>query len=388
MKIRNYLDQLTLEYTQLCQRNDGSIYGIASGKQCRKGKPISYHPNLAKLEKKQELKQVRVSNKDKVSNIVAKAKDIGLSNKDIRYIKEEIKVELDTKEVQGKEAFKLFAKKSNEIAEGRNAKKVLEKANSGNYSDYVEVAKKNHKKELDQVDQLQAEVIEHKKKMIAPGISLEERRRNLEEAKNKENQIRRNLAKIRTDLLERNNSYTAEIQADILLSDSANNSLPRSRKFYEEEFTKLYQIVQNKVDTLRKIEYTDDRAYAYPGVINVGKKEDEDMAKGSLWHEFGHHVEFSNPGLKDAADSWLLSRITGEIKSLNELTNSDQYGPDDKAYVGNFGLGQYVSIIYSDGSTEVISMGLQRFVNEKAMANFYSLDQEHFLLILGMLDSL
>ena len=41
MKIRNYLDQLTWEYTQLCQRNDGSIYGIADGLQCRKGKPIS-----------------------------------------------------------------------------------------------------------------------------------------------------------------------------------------------------------------------------------------------------------------------------------------------------------------------------------------------------------
>ena len=39
MKIRDYLDQLTLEYTQLCQRNDGSIYGIASGNNVEKENP-------------------------------------------------------------------------------------------------------------------------------------------------------------------------------------------------------------------------------------------------------------------------------------------------------------------------------------------------------------
>lgn len=39
--IQEYLDQLTWEYAQLCQRKDGSIYGIADGKKCRKGSPIS-----------------------------------------------------------------------------------------------------------------------------------------------------------------------------------------------------------------------------------------------------------------------------------------------------------------------------------------------------------
>ena len=119
MEIRNYLDQLTLEYTQLCQRTDGSIYGIASGKKCLKGKPISYNPNLAKLGGKEGLRQVEVGAKDKIANLVAKAKAIGLSNKDIRQIKEEVKVELNAKKVQGKEAFKLFAKKANEMAKAK-----------------------------------------------------------------------------------------------------------------------------------------------------------------------------------------------------------------------------------------------------------------------------
>ena len=117
----DYLDQLTFDYTQLCQRDNGSVYGIASGKQCRKGKPISFNPNDLKLGVKPGLKQVRVKDKDKVKNIVAKAKAIGLNNKEIRQIKEEVKQELNAKRVKGKEALKLFAKKANKLAKEKKA---------------------------------------------------------------------------------------------------------------------------------------------------------------------------------------------------------------------------------------------------------------------------
>jgi hypothetical protein len=117
--ICQYLDQLTWEFVQLCQRDNGTIYGIASGKQCRKGKPISYNPNDKKLGVKPGLKQIKVTNKDKVKNIVAKAKAIGLTNKEIRSIKEEVKVELNKKKVQGTEALKLFAKKANALAKSK-----------------------------------------------------------------------------------------------------------------------------------------------------------------------------------------------------------------------------------------------------------------------------
>ena len=58
MNIRNYLDQLAWEYAQLCQRKDGSIYGIRSGLQCRNGTPISYNPNLARQVRKKEKARV------------------------------------------------------------------------------------------------------------------------------------------------------------------------------------------------------------------------------------------------------------------------------------------------------------------------------------------
>jgi hypothetical protein len=39
--ICKYLDELIWEYAQLCQRKDGSIYGIASGKQGIKENPLA-----------------------------------------------------------------------------------------------------------------------------------------------------------------------------------------------------------------------------------------------------------------------------------------------------------------------------------------------------------
>jgi len=141
--IKDYLEQLVWEYSQICQRPDGSVYGIRSGLKCRKGSPISYNPNLAKLGGKQGLKQVRVSNKDKVKNIVAKAKAIGLNNKEIRQIKEEVKVELNAKKVQGKDALKLFAKKANALAKNKKQKQVQK---SSSDSKKVETAKKPESK--------------------------------------------------------------------------------------------------------------------------------------------------------------------------------------------------------------------------------------------------
>lgn len=39
--IISYLDELTLQYAQWCQRTkDGSYYAIADGLQCRQGKPV------------------------------------------------------------------------------------------------------------------------------------------------------------------------------------------------------------------------------------------------------------------------------------------------------------------------------------------------------------
>lgn len=52
--IKEYLDQLVWEYGQACQRPGGDLYFIASGKQCRQGKPVSEAAVQAIREKKRK----------------------------------------------------------------------------------------------------------------------------------------------------------------------------------------------------------------------------------------------------------------------------------------------------------------------------------------------
>lgn len=52
--IKDYLDQLVWEYGQACQRPRGDLYFIASGKQCRQGKPVSEAAVQAIREKKRK----------------------------------------------------------------------------------------------------------------------------------------------------------------------------------------------------------------------------------------------------------------------------------------------------------------------------------------------
>lgn len=55
--IKKYLDQLVWEYSQACQRPRGDLYFIASGKQCRQGKPVSEAAVQAIREQKRKERQ-------------------------------------------------------------------------------------------------------------------------------------------------------------------------------------------------------------------------------------------------------------------------------------------------------------------------------------------
>lgn len=54
----------------------------------------------------------------------------------------------------------------------------------------------------------------------------------------------------------------------------------------------------------------------------------------------------------------------------------------------DLGLDPYVGKYYPDGTTEVISMGLEIFQNPNSMLDFIERDYDHFLFTLGVLNSL
>lgn len=128
--------------------------------------------------------------------------------------------------------------------------------------------------------------------------------------------------------------------------------------------------------TFKRLIYDRDRAYANDnGVLNVGSKPDGSI----LYHEMGHHLEYSYPDVAQMARDFLIRRASGEPRKLNELDNTDIYNDNEIAYPDKF-IDSYVGKVYQSGHTEVISMGLQHLVSVKGMYEFYKRDPEHFML--------
>jgi hypothetical protein len=167
--------------------------------------------------------------------------------------------------------------------------------------------------------------------------------------------------------------------------------------FYRDNLRDLYQISNNRVDTLEELLARDKRAWAAnkgvlydgetetTGRINVGIKDTSRAQKTTLWHEFGHHVEYSIPEAQDIAHGFIAAKSTSSTPvRLSQLTGNPNFGDDEVAFPGDF-LSPYVGKIYDDGSTEVISMGLQQFADLDDMLQFYQNHPDHFKLILGIL---
>jgi hypothetical protein len=64
----------SFEYSQLCQRYDGTIYGIPSGKRCLNGRPVTSRPEKDKDQNDKKL--------------VGKARNLGLSEEQIKQAQE------------------------------------------------------------------------------------------------------------------------------------------------------------------------------------------------------------------------------------------------------------------------------------------------------------
>lgn len=350
-EIINYLEKLCEDYNQMCRRKDGSIYGIEDGLNCRQGSTV-YGSDLE-------------DRRPKIDKLVLKAQGKAIRQLLERKIKDK---SASTPALTYKDYFEIGKRKYNrELSEAKNLIKQVRKDRK-----YLDSLARSSKESIDNAE-------------------LEATTRRYQDNKEKVEKI---FSRIRSNLLSQGNREEAKFEASRVINNSPSDYLPRSKDFYREALGDLYQISKNRVTSLGQLIFVRDRAFARkpkqgePGKINVGNRETEKAALASFWHEFGHHIEISNPGLKQVFKDWILSRSSGKTVPLRQLTGNQKYGEDEVAYDGKFGLGAYVGRIYPDGGTEVMSKGLEMFSSEKAMASFFSKDPEHFLMILGILDSL
>ncbi|MDT7197906.1 hypothetical protein RQL61_26690 [Citrobacter freundii] len=149
---------------------------------------------------------------------------------------------------------------------------------------------------------------------------------------------------------------------------------------------KVFTLTGGKLDTLKKIEHQAKvRASASQSRQSVTIDADTD-AEHVMWHELGHHVEFSNPHLLERAKGFIKSKTEGRLV----YSNFGGYG--DAEYKVKTSLSHYyMSKIYMDNrvslasgkllskapslnncrSTEVFSMALQCYADPELTATSY-----------------
>ena len=308
---------------------------------------------------------------------------------------------------------KLFAKKANQLAKEKKTNSLEDsesksssvvKPSGQNYKDYIRAGEENHKEILSKLKKIKEEddrltsiyesyFSKGLKFVRGSKVSKEEALQALEDKNKLVKESSSFLKELRLKYLSRGDKDKAIESAEDVVYSSL--TLAESGEFYRGIFYNLNRFTNNTVKSLGWLENTESRAHTTKPAsiyaqssINVG---DQAGGKAStlnaMWHEFGHHVEFSNPDLLPAMKSWIRSRSSGDIEKLSVLTGDPSYEDDEVAWIGNFGLGDYVGKYYDD-STEVISMGLEYFTTPARMFQFYVADPEHFTLILGVLDSL
>jgi hypothetical protein len=111
-----------------------------------------------------------------------------------------------------------------------------------------------------------------------------------------------------------------------------------------------------------------------------------DVSASTVAHETGHHIEFNDPDAKRAANAFLDKRLaeSGEaIRPLNDIAKAKGLKPTYDDHETGFEDGfhsPYVGKRYSDGFTEVVSMGVQRMFDDPV--GFARQDPEYFQMII------
>ena len=235
-------------------------------------------------------------------------------------------------------------------------------------------------------------------------------------------------AKLKRSLIE-NSKVTRDQAVDILTNQYTIQLVPGGYAFeYEDTAQSLYQemadfirIVDGRgvkgemtfkigAPTKEEIAKGNTRSYASPrgGLVRLipvrfdatavsGEKfVISDSLKRSLWHEMGHHVEFAIekeweleydsfpeeviPYPRNLGEMIVEDRAEGDLRPLSEV--SSRYGSNEEYYPDKW-IDPYCGKYYKDKATEVVSMGLQYFADEKKMFELYRKDPDHFAFTLG-----
>lgn len=189
------------------------------------------------------------------------------------------------------------------------------------------------------------------------------------------------MGRIRNQLLQGMSQEAAdELVFEILIDTSTMPVYDFDR--LEQDIAEFFRLTVGRgFDTLTDVVLDRSRGYANrTGTLNIGNYP-EDKQKLTLWHELGHHLEYSSNSTLNAAKAWLQVRATDSPKPLKNIDPKGDYEDDELAYPDEWAH-PYAGKWYVD-ATEVVSMGIQNFSRPEDMLRLYLTDREHFFFILG-----
>lgn len=153
----------------------------------------------------------------------------------------------------------------------------------------------------------------------------------------------------------------------------------------KEDMAEFYQITGGMgfSKTFRVAEIssaTDKRAYAeLDGTFGVTAKD-----KGSTFHEMAHFIEIEDESIGMASKEWVETK-SGDAspRKLKDLTGLD-YDDREIAEPDHF-VDPYVGKVCDGSLSEVISVGLEHFVDARSLLKLATKDPDHFAYIMGVI---
>lgn len=184
---------------------------------------------------------------------------------------------------------------------------------------------------------------------------------------------------------------------------SDNSDTGRNGYSIKDVAARAYAMTGGSISTLSSIEHKDKvSAYAsksQKAIVIEGNTDQEHV----LWHEIGHHIEYSNPHLLERAKGFL------KMKAGGRLTYFNSGGRGKAEYIVRAGMSSnYMSKIYMEGrvsaasgrvlskapslnnccSTEVFSMAMQLYADPDAAAKSVLNDDGLLEFFLGCMKEL
>lgn len=120
-------------------------------------------------------------------------------------------------------------------------------------------------------------------------------------------------------------------------------------------------------------------------VVGMGTKS---RGRTTLWHEMGHWIEHNNPLVRGMIKAWFERRTKGEKPvSLKKLFPNAGYRAKEVVLRDKF-LHPYMGKIYSSGSTEILSMGMEYLSSPEGAGELAAKDPDMMAFILKIIEVL